>query len=257
MEKRKTFKQAQKIVNKIDPTLSLSYINKVPLGIRVKITITIIIALLISPTIAVSLNDLIRDLNIIQGNVAVYISTAINLLVVTGIILLSLNIIILKPIKELVTKMQQAGEGDLTALVDIKSRDGMKVLADFLNLMLVNQAKIIDEVRTESNSISKSAEEMASSTEQISSSTQQISAAAQEVSINADHQNNLIIETSQTLLHLASLVQMAKEKAVSANDKSKNAVKIADQGREKVKETVKAMDNISHKTNEAVMAIKI
>lgn len=95
----------------INSALHISSLNRVPLGIKVKIVASIIAALLISPTIAVFINNLVQRTGLVYGNIAVYVATVINLLVVSTIILICLNIIVLKPIKLLASKLELAGDG--------------------------------------------------------------------------------------------------------------------------------------------------
>ncbi|WP_051534328.1 methyl-accepting chemotaxis protein [Desulfitibacter alkalitolerans] len=243
-------------MKRINSKLHISSLNRVPLGIKLKIIASIIVALLVSPTIAVFINDLVQKTGLVYGNIAVYVATAINLLVVSTIILICLNIIVLNPIKVLAGKLELAGDGDLTAQVDFKTRDEIKALGDLFNMMLINQSQIIADVRQKSKHVVEAATEMSISMEQISKATNQITTSIQEVASNSEEQNSSVVETSKALLHLSSLVQLAQTKAKEANEISEHTRKKAVEGKDKVQETVQAMEMISEKTNEAVAIIE-
>ncbi|MCD4714688.1 MAG: hypothetical protein K8R73_15520, partial [Clostridiales bacterium] len=75
--------------------------SRIKIGIRTKILMSIVIALLISPTISLFINNMINNLEIVSGDFSVYISTVINLIVVSTIIMFQLNWIVLKPLKKI------------------------------------------------------------------------------------------------------------------------------------------------------------
>ena len=72
----------------------------------------------------------------------------------------------------------------------------------------------------------------------------------QEVAGNAETQSTSIVETSQVLVELSSLVQIAQNKSTSSKENSDRMSSVAHTGREKVLETVKAMELINSSSNE-------
>ena len=162
---------------------------------------------------------------------------------------------ITNPIRQLQSLMELAGQGDLTVSSEIKTRDEIKALGDSFNVMISSQSKIVSEVRNNTQELSAGSQEMAASSEQISSATQQIGASMQQVAADAERQNASIVDASKALIELSSLVQMAENKAVSANESSMNTMKTAQDGRAKVKEMVGAMDIIREKSDESARVI--
>ena len=69
-------------------------IRNLKLSVKLKMLGGIIVALLISPTIAVYINGWIQKIALISGNFSVYISTIINLFVVSLIIMIELNLFV-------------------------------------------------------------------------------------------------------------------------------------------------------------------
>lgn len=157
---------------------------------------------------------------------------------------------IINPVKKLQQLMSKAGEGDLTVTADIKTRDEIADLANSFNLMISHQNNIVKSVNMSAKEIAASAEEMAAATEQINATTEEINSSIQEVSIGADQQNASIVDTSQVLVQLSSLVQLAKERANNTNQNALVTMETAESGRSKVKETVSAINTISTTTKE-------
>jgi len=241
---------------KAEKKLKLDTINKVPFGIRTKIIISVIIALLISPSISVYIDNLVKKANLVHGNIAVYVSTGINLIVVTLIILVGLNIVILNPLKKVVEKMKLVGDGDLTASLDITSKDEMKVLSDYFNEMLTNQSNIIKEVRKGAENLSVASREMAASTEDVSMASENITVSMQDISKNAENQNYSIIEIKEALLNLSQLVETAQNRANKSTEHAENTKRIAQKGKESVGETVNAILQVKNKIDYSVEVIQ-
>ncbi|WHH61544.1 methyl-accepting chemotaxis protein [Petroclostridium sp. X23] len=186
----------------------------------------------------------IRNSTIIIALLAIIIAMVIAYIIASG------NII--RPVRKLQMLMDRAGEGDLTVKSDIRTKDEIQALGDSFNTMIMNQSKIVRQVREGAVELAASSEEMAASSEQVNAATQQIAASIHEVAKDSSNQNSAIIETSQVLVQLSSLIQLAQNKAVIANEGSNHTMNTALQGRSKVEETVKAMDVISYNTKETV-----
>ncbi len=164
---------------------------------------------------------------------------------------------IINPIKNLEELMIKAGEGDLTVRANINTNDEIQVLGDCFNDMIDHQSNIIKHVRSGSEELTASSEELAASAEEISASTEHITYNIQGVAYNAQNQNKSIVETSEVLVQLSSLIQIAKNKVITAKENSDNTMNTAKQGRIKVEETVKAIENISKVSNETQGVLQV
>lgn len=164
---------------------------------------------------------------------------------------------IINPIKCLEKLMIKAGEGDLTVKAEITTKDEIQTLGECFNQMIKHQSDIIRSVRSGAEELAAASEEVSASTEEISSSTEQIAENIQNVASNAENQNNSIIETSEVLVQLSSLVQIAQKKALTAKSNSQNTMSVAKQGRTKVKETVEAIENINKASMETEDTLKV
>ena len=186
------------------------------------------------------------------------IAIALSSLVVAILLAYSItNRSIIKPIAELEKLMIRAGNGDLTVSSNIKTNDEIQTLGEYFNSMIESQSKIIGHVRNGSVELTASSEEIAASAEEITASTQQIAANIQEVATNAESQNSSIVETSEVLVQLSSLIQIAQSRAFKAKDYSQHTVEAAQLGRDKLKMTVEAIENISRVSNETSRAFNV
>ena len=163
---------------------------------------------------------------------------------------------IINPIKKLEKLMRRAGNGDLTVNINIKSHDEIKELGDSFNNMIENQNEIVKSVRNAAEELNAASEEMAASSEEISATTEEVSATINQVAGDAEKQNESIIDVSGVLVQLSSLVQLAQNRAKSASSNAINTMTVADRGREKVEETVKAMNIISVGSDETAKALQ-
>lgn len=157
---------------------------------------------------------------------------------------------ITNPIKKLEGSMTVAGNGDFTVKSEIYTGDELQVLGEYFNKMVESQNNIITNIRGYADELAASSEEISASSEETSAATQEIAANIQEVAESAERQNSLIIEISQALVQLSSLVQIAQNKSVTAREKSEHTMNTANLGRNKVEKTVEAIQNISKATDE-------
>lgn len=164
---------------------------------------------------------------------------------------------IINPIKHLEQLMTRAGEGDLTVRAQINTGDEIQTLGEYFNKMIEHQHNIIENVRRGAIELEAASEELAASNEEICSTTEQITNNIEKVAENAKSQSDSIIETSEVLVQLTSLVQIAQSRALTAKNNSNNTMDAAEQGRKKVKDTVIAVENISKSSIETEERLKV
>jgi methyl-accepting chemotaxis protein len=163
---------------------------------------------------------------------------------------------IINPIKELEKLMRRAGDGDLTVKINLKSKDEIEELGNSFNEMIKHQDEIVKNVRGAAEQLNAASEEMAASSEEISATTEEVSATINQVAQDALKQNESIVDVSGVLVQLASLVQLAQNRAKSTSSNAVETMKVADRGREKVEQTVKAMNIISAGSEETAKALE-
>lgn len=179
---------------------------------------------------------------------SIMITTIAILIALITAVFISNNII--KPIRKLQTAMELAGNGDLTIKTTIQSKDELQELSDSFNAMVNNQLKTIKQVYAASDELAASSEEMAASTEQVSTSSTEVAESTHKLAKEAELGNYSIIETSKALLELSSLIQIAKNKATSADESSQFTLTTANEGKESVLNVINRMENIKTKMEE-------
>jgi methyl-accepting chemotaxis protein len=165
--------------------------------------------------------------------------------------------VIINPITKLEKLMKRAGEGDLTVSIDIKSNDEIRELGNAFNDMIKHQDEIVKNVDSASEQLSAASEELAASSEEISATIEEIDATINQVAQDAAKQNVSILDVSEVLVQLSSLVQLAQSRAKATSSNAADTMNVADLGRQKVEETVKAINVISIGSDETAKALEI
>jgi len=157
---------------------------------------------------------------------------------------------IVKPVKRLRELMAAAGDGDLTVVSKFMTKDEIGDLSKSFDNMIAHQNTIVAEVRTASTQLAAASEEMAASCEQVTSTSEEIASSMQVVTTEAEKGNTAMIEASQALVQLSSLIQIARTKANRAADNSQVTCGVAAEGRTSVTQTVAKMQNIKEQTEQ-------
>ncbi|MBE6070564.1 MAG: methyl-accepting chemotaxis protein [Clostridium butyricum] len=163
---------------------------------------------------------------------------------------------IVNPIKKMESLMGMAGDGNLTINSDIKTKDEFGELGKSFNDMINHQEGIVKSVSVASEQLNEASEQMAASLEELSATTEELSATITTVAEDTDNQNKSIINISEVLVQLSSLVQLAENRAKSTSSNAISSKKVADFGRQKVEETVKAMNGINKESNETFKVLE-
>ncbi|MCL6458781.1 MAG: methyl-accepting chemotaxis protein, partial [Gorillibacterium sp.] len=190
----------------------------------------------------------------IRTNTLLITAVCILVALLAGYLFTTRNLI--KPIRKLEIAMSLAGDGDLTVHTSIKSGDELEALSESFNAMIDKQDAIIEKVRVSSELLTTMSEEIVASSEEISASIEEISSSSHEISSGAEHNNKSVVDASQVLVQLSSLVQLAQIKAASTSDNAKRTNEAAQDGRSRVLDTVEAMQVISASTQETDSLLK-
>lgn len=193
--------------------------------------------------------DIIQDRTIAMLGSTV--QTGSVFLIITGIIAYFVVRRMIRPIITIEKQVDRVAAGDLTVQpLQIKSRDEMGQLAAGVNKMVDNIRGIIQGVYLTTDKVAESSADMAATTEQVTMAATEVAENTTKVASDAEAGNEAIVEASQSLLQLSSLIQMAKNKATSAEENSKITQQSAEHGRDTVENVVQRMENIKNQTVE-------
>ena len=140
---------------------------------------------------------------------------------------------ITRPINQAVEVANQLANGDLTAKINVTSKDETGKLLSAMQAMVAKLSEIISEVRGSANNLSSASEE--------------VSATAQNMSQGSSEQAASVEETSSSVEQMSASINQNTENAKVTDGMASKAAKEADEGGRAVSETVIAMKSIAEK----------
>jgi len=154
-------------------------------------------------------------------------------LVLAGVIAFWVTRSITKPLGEAVNVANQLAEGDLTARIEVSSKDETGMLLASMQNMVGKLSQIITEVRGAADNLSSASEE--------------VSATAQSMSQATSEQAASVEETSASVEQMSASINQNTENAKITDGMASKAAKEAGEGGDAVKQTVDAMKQIADK----------
>lgn len=161
-----------------------------------------------------------------------------------------------RPLKKVVTLVEQVANGDLTQTTDIESKDEVGVLAKSTNVMVISLRKLIQEVMNTSQQVASSSEELTASAEQTSQATEEITNAIQGIAEGAETSTASLEGSSKGLEEVTLGIQNIAENSNSIAEASTQASAQAKMGEEFVEKTVQQIHAINQSVNESGDAIR-
>ena len=155
-----------------------------------------------------------------------------------------------KPLSDLSVLMGAAGDGDLTVQATIHTKDEIQKIGDAFNLMIEAQNNIVQKVKTGAYEVAKSSDDIATSSTEVSDASQNVAKAIQDVAENSTNQSHSILTTSETILQLSSLIQMAKLSALKSEKNADVALDTVGLGRHAIQNTLQAIGDIKVLTDQ-------
>ena len=140
---------------------------------------------------------------------------------------------ITKPLGIAMKVANQLAEGDLTARIEVTSKDETGILLGSMQNMVDKLSSIIAEVRGAADNLSSASEE--------------VSATAQSMSQASSEQAASVEETSASIEQMSASINQNTENAKITDGMAAKAAKEAAEGGEAVKQTVTAMQQIAEK----------
>jgi methyl-accepting chemotaxis protein len=147
------------------------------------------------------------------------------------------------PLREAVAVAQKVAAGDLTSVMEVKTRDETGMLLAALKDMNESLRKIVMNVRT--------------CTDELGSASQQIVSGNSDLSRRTEAQAASLEETASSMEEVASTVQQNTESAVRANELAASASAVASKGGEVVGQVVKTMSSINEASTRVVDIISV
>ena len=182
------------------------------------------------------------------------------LLIITGIIVfvgilltLLLASLIVKPLKTITVLAARAKEGDFTITREefrYEGRDELGSVADALAEMIQGQRETVQELKQKALHLSAISEETAASTEEVTSTAGEVAESNAKLAEETRAGRANAVESSQVMLEMSSLIQIAQALATNADTNSKQMADSAKEGLDTVRKTVEHMDSIKFSVEE-------
>ncbi|HYE11160.1 MAG TPA: methyl-accepting chemotaxis protein [Patescibacteria group bacterium] len=248
--------------NKISKSNLVNNIYSVKLSIKIKILICVIITLLISPTIALYINQVVQKFDWITGDVSVYIATIINLATVSTIILILLEYIILKPIKNMLKIVDRLSNYDLSVIENKESlkyskrKDEMGTVFRALITMQQSFSIMIKNVSDNSTEVKSSSVELTTISQQILTVSEEVAKTIEEISGGANDQAK---DTEQGVAHineLGEIIEKNQQYIDQLNTSVDGVNKFKNEGFDILKELIektKISNKVSKEVNEIII----
>lgn len=155
-----------------------------------------------------------------------------------------------KPLQRLEALMEHAGQGDLTVRAEVTSKDEIGRLTQSFNIMIANQAELVGAVTRASQEIAAASEHLAASSEEMSSTVNEVAGNIGQVADHAAGGEQSVVTAAKVLGQLAELIDLAKERAVSAQAASTATSQTAAAGQAIVAGTVANISQMQAKIRE-------
>ncbi|OKL36014.1 methyl-accepting chemotaxis protein [Domibacillus mangrovi] len=155
------------------------------------------------------------------------------------------------PIVEVTKQAKQVAEGNLRVEpILVKTKDEVGELTNSFNEMTANLHSAIRTVSDSAQDLASISDDMAASSQEVMAGVNSVSESTIFLAADAETGNQSAVEASQVLLELSSLIQIAKDKANSAEVNSDKTVEAAMEGKQTVFDTISRMGDIREKTIE-------
>lgn len=176
-----------------------------PRSLRIKMIFVVVFSLLLGLPITAFINFNLGEF--FAGRFAVIINATVTLLISTVIISLVTRFIIINRLEKVLDATKTAANGDLTAVIEVGSKDEIGQLASSFNVMINSLSEVVKKTNNTATEVSTYAEGFKVSVEHSSSSVEQISNAVREIVSGSEVQSTKALE----LLSLSKIMESEME----------------------------------------------
>ena len=180
---------------------------------------------------------------------------AVAIIAVTFIVLYLFITQVLKPINKLGTLMGEVSQGDLSANIEVKSRDEIGKLAEHFNSMVENMKKIISVVQESSNNVEERSHHLSALAEETSASSVEISNAVNDIAIGATTSSENADKVTEATCQLGNKINDMKIQTNSLHDITTEADQLNVMGQDKMKNLLGSFDHSKHELTNMALAI--
>ena len=180
------------------------------------------------------------------ASAAITSGALIALIIAVGIAILFLlvNVILNKPIQEVISVLTDIdqGEGDLTKRVNIQSSDEIGEMGRLFDSFMEKVQDLMIKIKVSSN--------------QVGDASAQISSSSEQLAAGAEEQQAQLSEVATTMEQMSAMILEASSNAGQTRESAQNTGATADKGREVVSRTVAGFETVANTVEQAAKQIQ-
>lgn len=160
------------------------------------------------------------------------------------------------PLQKLVAGANMVAKGDLTAEIEINTKDELEQLGDSFKEMTIGLKKVVSQVSQTAERVSSSSQELSATAQGMSATTEEVSSTVQQIAKGMEIQAQKVEETSKAMENMENSVKVVTDSAINAAAASQQTSKSAESGGKAVKEAVSKMFKIYEVATSSAGAVK-
>ncbi|AWY44002.1 HAMP domain-containing protein [Pseudomonas putida] len=177
-------------------------------------------------------------------------NTAVNGIIVVSVVAALMTVLlawlltrsIVTPLNRAVQAAQTIADGNLTKTIEIDGKD--------------EPARLLGALSTMQDNLRKTIEQIAGSATQLGAAAEELSAVTQDASRGLQQQNNEIEQAATAVNEMTAAVEEVARNAVSTSEASNQSTQAAREGRDRVVETVDAIQTMTHDVHQTSLLIE-
>ncbi|WP_157280002.1 methyl-accepting chemotaxis protein [Orenia marismortui] len=219
-------------------------------SLRIKFVVAVLGSLLVGPFIADKLNVFISG-QFSGSETSLFVSTMIDTVVVTGVILFLTNRMIIKPIKQMANLTKELAEGNLDVeTMEVKRNDEIGYLQQELNQMVMNMNQILEKINLTTENINDISGNLSTASEESGNMAEQASSSIQEIANNSQVQVNLVNGLTTSIKEMAGDISTDQGHSIKAISNAAN------EGTGIINNTVSTITELTQRINKSTITVE-
>ncbi|MFT8322134.1 MAG: methyl-accepting chemotaxis protein [Bacillus sp. (in: firmicutes)] len=187
----------------------------------------------------------------------VYIYTSISLIITTVISTIFIRLIVILPLKSLLSVTRKVANGDLNIVIPNKTNDEIGQLISSFEKMLGNLGNLVGKMNETSAEVALSADQLVDSVNETTKVTEQISNSIHEVSIGTEDQTVSLEKLAHSIINMKKEINEIAVNTEKVSWHSKETIGYAAAGEEAVEKTVHQMKLIQESVSGSNKSIQL
>ncbi|MCC4797098.1 chemotaxis protein [Enterovibrio norvegicus] len=173
--------------------------------------------------LAIAMDERAAFASVTSSRIDSLIFAIVQVILITGIAILLVNKL-LRPLSDIIRAMKRLARGDLTARVNVTSRDEISLIANGMNEVAQNLQDIVSGISDATKKISHEVEEVKSKTDENHNVLHHHSQVTQDVVSKIDNMNSTVETVAESASEALSCTQKTNTQTVESKQKVKESV---------------------------------